>query len=191
MAVVAMSESVTPPDSESVADLPPRLNLGCGEDYREHYWNIDVSDSVSPDQLVDLEDTPWPLPTDHFRYVIAEHVIEHLANPVDVMQEVARVTQPGGHVEIAVPTGVNARTDPTHKHQWTFNTPEYFDANGPYWWEAGCNLRLKDRELSLHTHGPMRYLAPFVQLWCRYDPMSAADLPATSGELRVVYEVIP
>lgn len=175
----------------SLRDIPPRLNLGCGEDYRPGYWNVDISDGVLTDQLLDLENIPWALPSDHFTHVLAEHVVEHVSDPVEVMREMARVAKPGGYVEIAVPTGINARTDPTHRNEWTYQTPEYFDENGPYSWEAGCNLSLRTREFSIHTHGPMRYLSPLVQTWARFHPMSAADIPATSGELRAVYEVMP
>jgi SAM-dependent methyltransferase len=48
-------------------------------------------------------DDPLPFPDRHFDVVIASAVIEHLLSPFAIMDEIARVTRPGGCVIVTVP----------------------------------------------------------------------------------------
>ena len=41
-----------------------KLNLGCGFDKREGWLNVDSFAACQPDKLLDIEATPWDLPTD-------------------------------------------------------------------------------------------------------------------------------
>ena len=40
-----------------------KLNLGCGFDKREGWLNVDNFTACEPDQLLDIEATPWDLPS--------------------------------------------------------------------------------------------------------------------------------
>jgi hypothetical protein len=165
------------------------LHLGCGEVYRDGWLNVDVSPAVDPDVLIDLDcRAEWSsLPSDHFKRVEACHVLEHLSKPVMAMGELARVLAPGGEGKIVVPVGVNSLTDPTHENYWTWQTPEYFDASGPYSWEAGTELELVGRLLSLEGHGPARHVTPVLDRLANVWPLWAGDLPGVSGELTATY----
>ena len=46
-----------------------KLNLGCGFDKRDGWLNVDSFPECAPDQLLDIEQTPWDLPTDAARFV--------------------------------------------------------------------------------------------------------------------------
>jgi hypothetical protein len=52
-----------------------KLNLGCGFDKREGWLNVDSFAACEPDKLLDLESTPWDLPTDGFTHVLLKHVL--------------------------------------------------------------------------------------------------------------------
>lgn len=102
-----------------------KLNLGCGFDKREGWLNVDGFAACEPDQLLDIEATPWDLPTDGFELVLMKHVLEHVGADFKVfaavMRELHRVTAPGGIVEIHVPH-VHHDTfwsDPTHVRAFT------------------------------------------------------------------------
>ena len=105
-----------------------KLNLGCGFDRRDGWLNVDHFALCEPDQLLDIEATPWDLPTDGFEHVLMKHVLEHVGAsfPVfaAVMQELYRVTAPGGLVEIHVPHLRHDTfwTDPTHVRAFTAET---------------------------------------------------------------------
>ncbi len=95
--------------------------------------NVDISPDVGADVVHDLGSTPWPLPSDAFREVHAFDVIEHLDDILKTMGEIHRVCRPGARVFITVPhfSSANAFTDPTHRHQFSYFSFDYFgDAHG-------------------------------------------------------------
>lgn len=97
-----------------------KLNLGCGFDKREGWLNVDNFAPCEPDQLLDIEATPWDLPTDRFEHVLLRHVLEHVGADFEtfgaVIRELYRVTAPGGRVEVHLPHVRHDSfwIDPTH-----------------------------------------------------------------------------
>jgi SAM-dependent methyltransferase len=93
--------------------------------------NLDLSPEVGADVVHDLSQIPWPLPSDAFGDVYAFDVIEHLDDVVRVMEEIHRVCRNGARVHITVPhfSSANAFTDPTHRHQFSCFSFDYFDAD--------------------------------------------------------------
>lgn len=53
---------------------------------------------------LDLDNNPIPFPDNSFDVVNASHVIEHLEHMTNALQEIERVTKPGGLIIIGVPT---------------------------------------------------------------------------------------
>ena len=97
-----------------------KLNLGCGQNLKQGYVNIDKYPTFAPDLVWDLEKTPWPFEAGSVEAISACHVLEHLGQATDVflavMQELNRVLRPGGTIEIKVPHHQSAGFwgDPTH-----------------------------------------------------------------------------
>jgi SAM-dependent methyltransferase len=117
---------------QQLNDLPPGsrvLELGCGP---KKLWPDSVAIDINPlsraDVVHDLNVTPYPLPSDGFDLVIAEHVLEHLRDVIKVMEEIHRVTRPGGIVYIEVPhySSPDFFTDPTHLHAFSTRSFDYF-----------------------------------------------------------------
>jgi SAM-dependent methyltransferase len=126
-----------------------KLNLGCGFDRREGWLNVDNFALCEPDRLLDIEATPWDLPTDGFEHVLLKHVLEHVGAtfPVfsAVMRELYRVTAPGGIVEIHVPHVRHDSfwTDPTHVRAFTLETFQMLSKRANRAWaEARANVSL-------------------------------------------------
>jgi SAM-dependent methyltransferase len=107
------------------------LNLGCGRKPMAGAVNLDISADVGADVVHDLSSAPWPLPSDAFREVYAFDVIEHLDDVVQAMEEIHRVCRPGARVHITLPhfSSGNAYTDPTHRHQFSYFSFDYFGAD--------------------------------------------------------------
>ena len=102
-----------------------KLNLGCGFDKREGWLNVDNFPECEPDLRMDIEATPWDLPTSGFSHILLKHVLEHVGAEFNVfaavMREIHRVTAPGGLVEIHVPHVRHDTfwSDPTHVRAFT------------------------------------------------------------------------
>jgi SAM-dependent methyltransferase len=80
-----------------------RLNLGCGNDRREGYVNVDLRDDVA-DVVCDVRKLEhWGDAT--VDEIVAEDVLEHFAatETVAILEEWARALRPGGTLTVKVP----------------------------------------------------------------------------------------
>ena len=84
-----------------------KLNLGCGYGKLDGWLNVDKAAACTPDQVVDLEQTPWPFADNSADEVLLSHVLEHLgADPqvfFAIVKELYRVCRHGAQVRIHVP----------------------------------------------------------------------------------------
>ena len=64
-----------------------RLNLGCGAFKKSGFMNLDANPRVNPDIVHDLNAFPYPLRSDSFDLIEADHLLEHLDDPFMVMNE--------------------------------------------------------------------------------------------------------
>lgn len=110
----------------TVADLEwPRVNLGCGNDVREGWVNVDKhhpeglgegvlirepGEGLSPSAqgyavLVPSRILTYltSLEADRVGGVLLDNVLEHIERPLIVLREVARVCRPGARVVVRVP----------------------------------------------------------------------------------------
>ena len=73
--------------------LPRKLNLGCGKQHLEGYWNIDITSDVNPDAVVKPNFTDLPYPDNQFEEVYCSSVLPYI--PVkyleDMLHEACRV----------------------------------------------------------------------------------------------------
>jgi hypothetical protein len=105
-----------------------RLNLGCGLSKFNDYLNVDSSELVKPDQVVDLNVTPWPWKTNEFGHIVAKDILEHLGDDktsfMDIIKEMYRISDNGAVWEVQVPHWRCdiAVDDPTHKRLITLGT---------------------------------------------------------------------
>lgn len=106
-----------------------KLNLGCGTDIREGWINLDNFDSKTLDVIHNLETFPYPFEDNYFDEIIAVNVLEHIENPVRVIEELHRITSKNGKVTIRVPyyNSKDMGTDPTHKNFFSEHSLDYFD----------------------------------------------------------------
>ena len=118
-------EHIEMPDEDKVLK---RLNLGCGLNKFNGYLNVDSSELVKPDQVVDLNVTPWPWKDNEFGHIVAKDVLEHLGDTSDdymnIIKEMYRVSDNGAVWEVQVPhwrCDVSV-DDPTHKRLLTLGS---------------------------------------------------------------------
>lgn len=119
-----------------------KLNLGCGRDIRDGWVNVDCVPAAGVDHVVDFDDKPvFPFDDDAVAYSEGSHVIEHLRYPLPFMEELWRVTEPGGTAVFRCPYGSSddADEDPTHVRRMFAGSWGYFGM--PHYWRADYGYR--------------------------------------------------
>lgn len=104
-----------------------RLNLGCGEDIRDGWVNVDLFDGDGV-LCYDLNRDVWPWAEGSASEVLARHIFEHVDSAPGFMEACWRVLAPGGRLEIETPHWMSrdAYTDPTHRRFPTEHTFDYW-----------------------------------------------------------------
>jgi len=99
-----------------------KLNLGCGEDIRKGYVNIDCR--LPADSLWDLQLIPYQFKDSSVDEILALNVLEHLDKPMPILFEWYRILKYRGKLIIKVPhyTSPNAWADIQHKRPFSLHT---------------------------------------------------------------------
>lgn len=107
------------------------LNLGSGEDYLEGAVNVDLY-ARRADVRHDLEVTPYPFADDSFDLIRCMNVLEHLREPIRVMEELYRIGRHGARVVIRVPhfRSASLYEDITHQRGYAWRTLDHFTPDG-------------------------------------------------------------
>ncbi len=108
-----------------------RLNLGCSDDHKRGYLNVDQAPPA--DQIADLRGT-WPWPDSSVDEIVAHDVFEHLPSKIHTLNEAHRVLKSGALLDLWVPVvslsdgrvNPGAFADPTHTSFWTMDDRYYF-----------------------------------------------------------------
>jgi SAM-dependent methyltransferase len=97
------------------------LDVGCGSAKVPGAVGLDISAETDADIVHDLDEFPYPVETDSFDHVLLQDVLEHVREPVRVMEELHRVLRPGGHLQLRTPhfSSSLAYGDPTHQHYFS------------------------------------------------------------------------
>jgi predicted SAM-dependent methyltransferase len=105
------------------------LDLGCGNRKKSGAIGIDLNPDSDADIIHDLNKFPYPFEDSMFDEIYLDNVIEHLDSVLKVMEELNRISKPGGIIIIKVPyfRSRYASIDPTHKHYFTVESFTYFD----------------------------------------------------------------
>jgi SAM-dependent methyltransferase len=97
---------------------PIRLNLGCGNDRRDGYINVDI---LGGDLQVDLRKFPWPWMDNYADEVLMINVLEHMPDTQAAVEEVRRVLKPGGRFVGRVPHCRSNMADAHYQHFQRFH----------------------------------------------------------------------
>lgn len=123
---------------------PLRLNVGCGRNILPGWKNIDGAALAGVDVVADLEQCatrPLPFADDSAGEFLLSHVLEHIRNPLALMQELHRIACPGAAMTVRTPYGTSddAWEDPTHVRPYFPGSFRYFAQ--PVYWRADYGYR--------------------------------------------------
>jgi hypothetical protein len=119
-----------------------RFNMGCGHNRLDGWRNVDASPICHPDEVVDLEQTPWPWADNCAAEIRFHHSLEHMGGDPKVflalMQELYRIAAPDCVVRIDVPhpRHDNFLNDPTHVRPITPDLMRLFDREKNDQWQT-------------------------------------------------------
>lgn len=130
--------------SEETETDTQKLHLGCGRDVLPGWVNLDLHPGPGIDVVANLDEcgtTPLPFDDNTFDELLGSHLIEHLRNPLELMQELHRISKAGATATFKTPYGSSddAFEDPTHVRQYFRNSWGYFSQ--PFYWRADYQYR--------------------------------------------------
>ncbi len=97
------------------------LDVGCGSAKYPGAVGLDISPDTDADVVHDLDVFPYPFDDDCFDQVLLQDVLEHVREPIKVVDELARICRPGARIQLRTPhfSSVLAYSDPTHRHYFS------------------------------------------------------------------------
>lgn len=104
-----------------------KINLGCGENIKKGWVNVDKKLLKGVDIQHDLNVFPYPFKDNSADLILLDNVLEHLDSVIDVMHECHRIIKPIGTIRIVFPYHKHpvAWSDPTHKRALTKEVFEF------------------------------------------------------------------
>jgi SAM-dependent methyltransferase len=97
------------------------LDIGCGASKTPGSVGLDISPDTAADIVHSLDDFPYPIEDSTFDQILMQDVIEHVAEPIRVFEELHRIARPGARIQLRTPhfSSVLAYGDPTHRHYFS------------------------------------------------------------------------
>jgi SAM-dependent methyltransferase len=94
------------------------LDIGCGSAKFPGAVGLDISADTDADIVHDLDVFPYPIADASFDQILLQDVIEHVAQPIRVFEELHRIARPGARIQLRTPhfSSALAYGDPTHRH---------------------------------------------------------------------------
>jgi SAM-dependent methyltransferase len=104
------------------------LNLGCGDQGRPGFYNLDLLPLPDVDIVADLNEPLSALPDDSVDEIYSHHTLEHVAQLLPLLGEIHRVARSNARIEFVVPHFSNpyGYSDPTHVRFFGAYTFFYF-----------------------------------------------------------------
>ena len=111
-----------------------RLDLGCGKSKRDGFIGVDSLPLHGVDIIHNLNEYPYPFDNNSIDEIWMDNVLEHIQNPLKVIEEIYRICRNGAKVYIGVPyfRSFYSTIDPTHVNFFGVYWFNYFDPSHPF-----------------------------------------------------------
>ena len=97
------------------------LDIGCGSAKTPGAVGLDISADTEADIVHDLDSYPYPIADASFDQILLQDVLEHVAEPIRLFEELHRIARPGARIQLRTPhfSSALAYGDPTHRHYFS------------------------------------------------------------------------
>jgi SAM-dependent methyltransferase len=111
-----------------------KIDFGCGQQKKNGYVGVDTLSLPGVDVVHDLNIIPYPFEDSVACDIWLDNVLEHLNNPLKVMEEIYRISRNDAKVIVGVPyfRSFYSIIDPTHKNFFGVYWFSYFDPSHPF-----------------------------------------------------------
>ena len=94
------------------------LDVGCGKSKTPGAVGLDINPRTGADVIHDLGCFPYPFADNEFDEVVGIHILEHVPDPMRFVEELHRITKPGGTIRLVCPhyTNPDWASDLTHRN---------------------------------------------------------------------------
>ncbi|NTU46250.1 class I SAM-dependent methyltransferase [Candidatus Roizmanbacteria bacterium] len=126
------------------------LNIGCGKTRIPNSLGLDIAPIPEyVDVVHDLNVFPYPFSSASFEEIHMYHILEHLEDPLKVLQEVYRLLKPGGYAFIRVPhfSSKGAFTDITHKRPFGYNSFDCLEKQNAQHYYTMSSFFIEEKEI--------------------------------------------
>ena len=140
------------------------IDLGCGDSKKPDCIGIDKSDLESVDIVFDLE-KGIPLDSNSVDGVFTSHFIEHISEPMYMIEEIHRVLKPEGFVSIVVPHWSWFGSH-TFMHKRFFHSRDFdmFDKSDPYNYYTNVSFSIIHKEIRMNKGSGKWYSVIFNKI---------------------------
>jgi len=143
-----------------------KINLGCGNKKIDGYVGVDKTNTSAVDVIHDLNVFPYPFEENSVSEILLDNVLEHLDNPMKILEELYRICLNNAKIKIYVPyfKSNGAFTDITHKKFFSENSFNFLNKDHEYNFYTNINLKVTERKLlsmRYNKNHVLRNLLPF------------------------------
>jgi ubiquinone/menaquinone biosynthesis C-methylase UbiE len=138
----------------------PKEELLQKEDYGEIDYVCEVSNVPVSDEFFDI--------------VICTEVLEHVPEPILVLQEISRILRPGGKVILTAPLGSGLHQEPYH----------FYGGFSPYWYKEFL-AKYGFNEITIESNG--RFFTLYAQETMRFIKMTVPWILCTGALRRLLW----
>lgn len=149
-----------------------KINLGCGQDIRVGWVNVDFRDLEGVDIVHNLDKFPYPFKDNSVDEIWMEHILEHLDNPIRCLEELFRISKPSAKITISVPhwSHFMSYCDFTHKRVCSSASFLYYEINKPSQYSKLADFEVISKKFTA-TRTNFKFLNPIFNPLLNLSPL--------------------
>lgn len=135
-----------------------KLNVGAGREILKGWDNLDNHNRFNANLIYDLRNLPLPIKNDTYDFIKCTNVLEHFIDVVPLINELVRITKPGGEIEVIVPYRDYGWGCMDHKKQFDINS--FYDYLNQHDFNLNQSNNVRIKQIKFHSRN--------LKIWIRF-----------------------